>query len=654
MYRNFLVGSAVIAANAFGTSDAKAPVPSFTSKLAVESGTGLAGFCTPSPVVDWADGNVLYGFQSRCLNATYTPPSAYILQDGKDNHFEYDLAIIGGGVQAAYLVNELMKTKPDAKIAVFEKGNHMGGRLMSAYGAGALGLGVNDPSMKTPPPEYGGMRIDPAGHWLVWDAIEEVVKHDYPDMRCGRKGQTKIAPIDPNLYDKFSEEDRTFGTVGDCDDYMVKMTTAEMRYAVNEKADPANFGEYLMGARMDDDGAIHATCLSMIGHTQTYIDGYMTAQEQTENTLDQAVNQACTNCVKVSQEFCDICAKFPQPGKNLVSCIGYDDLTQVPVASSIVDAAVVTGQGKYNCQKNQGSTDNCANLYLFRYGAQAFAQSLLNINKAVGPIYGKNLVSVSIEGQDVKSLAAKQANSVAGSKDNQKSETPTATGRVSLRFGDNSVAVAKAVYMTMLPFDMIEVDGLEAWTKPMFEGMLPFGATKLFISWADGMPKAISDATKSGGVRLVTDGDRAGQMARQIFFWDENTILVYQTAPMDNDLPANVMQQMIQNEGMDQMIGGTMAQLQSAFRTEFRKPTWARVKAWGNGALSYYRPGCGTLKADPIAFQSRVQRPLGQEMPVFYGSSEISAGGGGSQGTGWVMGSFMEVQLHLKAILDFI
>lgn len=601
----------------------------------------------------------LYGQQVRCVSKTYGPPSTWIRQTTTDKIASYDLAIIGGGVASAYLVSEVLKKKPDANIVIFEGSNHFGGRLMSAYGSGSLGPAVSSERLKgQPPPEYGGMRIDPNNHWLVWNAIQEVADATHPgDKPCGRKGPKKVAPVDPNLVSKFPEDVRNLGTEGDCDNYMVKMTTATMRYATGSKADPKMFGSYLLNSTFFDDGVIHDTCLSMIGYAQAYVKDHMSVSDQRRKTLDEAVNEACDNCDKGPAELCGVCAKFPNPGMNLVSCIGYDDLTQVPSAGSLTDAAVVTGQGEFNCDPKKGSTDKCANLYLFKYGAQRFAMDLLSYaNKkgagSAGPIFGKRLSGLNVVGKDTKKIAEERAKKLYDAKDNEASKATSESEMVELKFEDGSVTAAKAVYLTVLPLDLIEIDGFQPYDQALKDATLPFGATKMFIHWNGGLPQPILDATDSGGKRLVTDGNRPGQMARQIFYWDASTILIYQTAPTNDDLPANVMQEEMQTTGMDSMMGGVMDQLQDAFRQELPYPSWARVKSWANGALSYYRSGCGAANCSSLpAFQSILQRPLGQDIPVFYGNSEMSGGGGGTQGTGWVMGSFHQVQLHLDAIL---
>lgn len=75
-------------------------------------------------------------------------------------------------------------------------------------------------------------------------------------------------------------------------------------------------------------------------------------------------------------------------------------------------------------------------------------------------------------------------------------------------------------------------------------------------------------------------------------------------------------------------------------------PSWARVKGWPGGTLSYYKEDCGELNVDPFAFSSRFERPLGEDVPLFYGSSEMNAHGG----SGWVEGSLEEVVLNFQPI----
>ena len=74
-------------------------------------------------------------------------PSAW--QKGHDNNAteQYDLAIVGAGIGGAYLANRIHEEfskqgRPLPKITLVERTAWTGGRLMSAFGAGALNLAV--------------------------------------------------------------------------------------------------------------------------------------------------------------------------------------------------------------------------------------------------------------------------------------------------------------------------------------------------------------------------------------------------------------------------------------------------------------------------------------------------------------------------------
>lgn len=118
-------------------------------------------------------------------------PSAW-QKKKEDGDVDYDLIIIGGGIGGAYLVNRLIeefekKGQEPPKIALFERAPTVGGRLMSAFGAGPLGLGVpeRNPDMEEfPLQEYGGMRIDPYRYPLIYHKVVQEGKHLYGDENC--------------------------------------------------------------------------------------------------------------------------------------------------------------------------------------------------------------------------------------------------------------------------------------------------------------------------------------------------------------------------------------------------------------------------------------------------------------------------------------
>lgn len=104
----------------------------------------------------------------------------------------YDLVIVGGGASGVYMANRLVEEfkkqgQPPPVIALAERSNDVGGRLMSARGSGGLGLAVDQldaESKNIPPEEYGGMRIDPYRYRLVWDKIIEFGKAIYGEDQC--------------------------------------------------------------------------------------------------------------------------------------------------------------------------------------------------------------------------------------------------------------------------------------------------------------------------------------------------------------------------------------------------------------------------------------------------------------------------------------
>lgn len=103
----------------------------------------------------------------------------------------------------------------------------------------------------------------------------------------------------------------------------------------------------------------------------------------------------------------------------------------------------------------------------------------------------------------------------------------------------------------MVPDDLTKIDTFSPWAPLSEKAFMKFGADKLFMHWADGLPQKLKESTgdpdkPDDRKRLVLDGDRPGWVSRQVFQWDNRTILVYGTAPEDPTLPVNVMQQIIQ------------------------------------------------------------------------------------------------------------
>ena len=668
---------------------------------ALDGAVGLFGNCTSEG--NGVD-NMDLGVQYRCSGKRYAPPSTYINgnADATATSSVYDLAIIGSGAQAAYLVSQLRERMgnkaKDLKIGVFEAGAETGGRLMSAYGPGALGNAVQSPpkTEELPtPPEYGGMRVDPYNHPLVWDAIEKVARqHGKTCNRSGPKAPVHFSnPLTTELY-KEHQGTSELGRQGEgCTDpktgYMTRMYTADIRYYTGGSTE--HFGAYLKSGRVaaGASGAVEDNCLSLIALGQAYMQQNATAEaRKTEIKASTMIDDMCANCATLSQKTnsgnaftdlsaCEICGRLPSPGKNLISCIGYDDLPSVVASVGIGEGGAITGRADYNCKASLGSTDKCSYLYMFKEGSQKWVQDMMYEQGAapqVGVAFQKKLTALDWEGGDTAALSAAQA-SAALSGDvpvdwnrgsggsGGISGSPTLDSPVKLTFADGSVVRAKTAYLTTLPADLEQIGGFEPWAPSNKKAFLNFGADKMFMSWEGGLPEAIVNATRNtesgapGQIRLVLDGDRTADpetswITRQVWYWDANTILVYGTAVSDPTLPANQLQNLIQTKGMTAATTKVVGELSEAFfgkgadgkpASSFPMPTWARVKGWSSGSLSYYN---SDIKQSGLVYASYMSRPLGANAPVFYGSSEAS----GSGGNGWIQGSLEFAYHHLPTL----
>ena len=111
------------------------------------------------------------------------------------------------------------------KVALFERSDKVGGRLMSGYGAGALNLGVGPMSKATeergplPMPEYGGMRVDPHLYPHVVNRIAY-----YGRLRFG-PGTCPIPGCD--FFD-------TSETRNCCPDMLKRMDVGDIRYVTKD------------------------------------------------------------------------------------------------------------------------------------------------------------------------------------------------------------------------------------------------------------------------------------------------------------------------------------------------------------------------------------------------------------------------------------
>ena len=396
---------------------------------------------------------------------------------------EYDLAIIGGGASGVYMANRLIEEfknngQPIPKIALFERTQWIGGRLMSARGTGALGLAVNGNdkgSIGFPPQEYGGMRIDPYRYKLVFDKIVETGQALYGVDKCLK------------VVDCTEESENC------CPDMLYRMEVGNIRYATT-RSDLGVLGNssistpsqvYSVGGEVKDranvgileesigtgKGSPYDNCIQLPLAAEKYAESI----ENPPVLWKDLVVEMCDNCEQAMPGACALCAKFPGDAKinGPISCLGYD----FPVESFPAEAML-------GLLKEVTNADLGTHLYLVREGLQRFLQGLLYQSDEiqVAPFFNKVLTSIGVEtGVDAQALSAKQVESI--NYDKRMPPQIPSPATLSLGFADGSMVRAKSVLLTMLPFDLQQIEGLEPWNETLHEIISPGQAVKLVLGW---------------------------------------------------------------------------------------------------------------------------------------------------------------------------
>lgn len=302
-------------------------------------------------------------------------------------------------------------------------------------------------------------------------------------------------------------------------------------------------------------------------------------------------------------------------------------------------------------------------------GASELVQLFKNKGTIVAPQYGKQLQSLSatagtdhtkLNTQDLVDQQIKKL--VLGS-----NEPPSvkATG-VTLNFADGSSATAKSAYLTMLPYDLAALDDFGDWEKEAFDDYLPAkgGAVKVVFGWSNisdslGAKLNLSSCDEKGGCqRLILDGPADSWLVRQVWLWDAQTIMVYETAPYEpNDVtpnfvpmyPSNRIAKMARKEGMDAMVKECIEEIRIATglsKYQLKDPDWARLKMWPWGNLM---DGWNAKASDDGLdnFVDKLSRPLGDNVPVYYGNSEVSRNGNNHA---WVEGALEQAERALVGL----
>ena len=290
--------------------------------------------------------------------------------------FDFDLAIVGGGVGGAYLVSRLheefvlKRGQAMPKVALFERSDKMGGRLMSGYGAGALNLGVQPMSKPLyenpkPMPEYGGMRLDPLRYPLVTNRVVYMARILFGTGVCPMVGCD-------------------WTTTNCCKEILTRMEVGDVRYVTKDPAASALMKSSTVGTtlklrppkplKLSDIATSNTSypspfeqCLLLFVAADAYYNvtgkydcnnasvgcvyPHGTRNEQPPDRLwKTSIDDLCKDCKQAENTgfggMCALCRRFKNAdGKATeasaaVSCSGYDINLNISSLSSALDLAV--------------------------------------------------------------------------------------------------------------------------------------------------------------------------------------------------------------------------------------------------------------------------------------------------------------------------
>ena len=630
----------------------------------------------------WSAGFTSYSTDPNCSSTVDLPEGAVSMSDYSCNSLAmpsawnlppddqvYDLVVVVGGASGAYMVNRLIEEfriqgQPLPKIAMVERTNDIGGRLMSARGSGGLGLAVLGLDVETtdiPPEEYGGMRIDPYRYRLVWDKIIEQGQAQYGKDRC------------------LDTEDCLEDSVNCCPDMLFRMEVGNVRYGarpgqeslerlgprlgnaslsnlnvpsqtyiVNDIGD-GNFRSELINvteAIAAGIGSPYDKCKQLIVLADNLVDNDSSLKDA---TWKEVIDQVCNDSNEATQALCDsfpLDAKYDAP----VSCSGYDNFD-----GKTAPYVAVSGLTNEVTNANLGT-----HLYVLKLGTQRFLQGLMYVNGTipVSPMYGKELVAVEVNGESATADAEAQVSSIDVNAPMEGFDTVASatdsTDVLTLKFSDGSSIRSKNAFLTMLPFDLPRIGGFEPWEKTIEDSLSPAMAVKLVMGWDNeedapparlGLKSCAGDGTCQ---RAIMDGPASeGWMVRQLWMWGPDTVMVYNVAGDPTKQEFTAAKNMIQlgtEEGMDALVKTVMEQINlvANLSEPIVMPTWARIKPWPAGSITGWK---NPAEGENIA--TYLERPLGTDVPVFYGNSEAAPD---TSEHGWIQGGWNMVEDALPAL----
>ena len=574
---------------------------------------------------------------------------------------EYDLAIIGGGASGVYMAHRLIEefranNQTPPTIALLERTQWIGGRLMSARAAGGLGLAVNGNdkgSIGFPPQEYGGMRIDPYRYRLVFDKLIQTGKALFGDDKC--LGVQECTEESENccegMLHRMEVGNIRYATIRDDVGILANSTvsTPSQVYSVGQTVKDRAQAGILEESIGSAKGSPYDNCIQLALAADKYYKEFVKSSEKEPVLWKNLVTDTCNNCTKAIPGTCDLCKKFPGDSKITapVSCTGYD-----------FSAYSIPANAVFGLMKEVTNADLGTHLYLVTEGLQRFLQGLLFVNDTiqVSPMFNKQLTSLSLEsGEDAQVLSAKQAKSI--NYDQPMPPEVPQPNTISLGFADGSTIRAKSALLTMLPFDIPQIDGLQPWNETLNELLSPSQAVKMVLGWenATEAPQAklgIKSCVSGSCERVILDGNATDNwMVRQLWLWDPKTVMIYNVAPGEiadtNKYPASNMMNYAQENGMGATVKKVMEQINEATGADIPMPTWARIKPWPRGNLApNWKSGNDTELA-----ATYLERPLGGQVPVFYANSEAAPRG---EMHGWIQGGWEMVEDDLPELAKYL
>ena len=630
----------------------------------------------------WNVGFTSYSTNQSCSSTVDLPEGAVSMSDYSCDSLDmpsawnlspddqvYDLVVVGGGASGVYMVNRLVEEfkrqgQPVPKIAMVERTNVVGGRLMSARGSGGLGLAVRGLDTETtdiPPEEYGGMRIDPYRYRLVFDKIIEEGQALYGKDKC------------------LSVDDCKEDSVNCCPDLLFRMEVGNIRYGASPgqgsldvlgpllgNASLSNLGvpsqTYIVEDIGNGDfksekvnlteviaagvGSPYDKCKQLVSLADALVDSDSSLKDATWKVV---VDKVCSSSNQATKALCEAFpgdAKYSAP----ISCSGYDNFN-----GTTAPYAAVSGLTNEVTNEDLGT-----HLYVLKMGTQRFLQGLMYVNGTitVSPMYGKELVAVEVDGESPTADAEAQIGRIDVNTPLEGFDTAASasgsTEVLTLKFSDGSSIRAKNAFLTMLPFDLPRIGGFEPWEKKIEESLSPSMAVKLVMGWENpedapparlGLKSCAGDGTCQ---RVIMDGPSSeGWMVRQLWMWGPDTVMVYNVAGDPTKQEFTAAKNMIQlgtEEGMDALVKTVMEQINlvANLSEPIVTPTWARIKPWPAGSITGWRNA-----AEGANIATYLERPLGTDVPVFYGNSEAAPD---TSEHGWIQGGWNMVEDSLPAL----